>query len=178
MMNEKMKEIKLWYQPVHPSSVLHKVLDTILDSGIDALVLETYCSGTIPTLGEYSLIPVIQKATALEIPVFMISGATDGLRYTEWSDYTEEWLPGTYEPEREAIAAGATPLGTDTTQSHEVIQAIKEIFKEHTDYAGRIKAVSERFSSPAWLQRLEEIKKDPLFEKYKDENGRNNKNQI
>ena len=156
-----MAEAQVWYQPIYPSETLTKVLDVLIDSGIVALILGTYGSGTVPSMTytriEFGsgvpriLLPNIQKATSMGIPVFGIRQTFDG------HEVLKGVLPGRYGSEAEAIVAGLIPLQRDQVDRDEVILGIQEICEQHSSYEDRVKATKERFSTPAFNERLERI---------------------
>ncbi|HIJ99151.1 TPA: hypothetical protein H1005_04355 [archaeon] len=153
------KQLDIRYGAVTPPPFQLKLFYAWIDEGIDALILETYAAGGLPTKRENSYIPLIRKAAKKRTPLFLIYGSLTGRpAYTEWSNFKEKLLPGVYEPEVDAIKAGAIYLERDKSQLEEVISGIKEIFETITGYEKRIKAVMKRFNSPEFNRRLLEIK--------------------
>ena len=139
---------------VSPANGLDTTLEAAIGEKPDAIILVAYCSGTVPS----HILPLINKATQSGIPVFSIRRTQDDLWYTAWSDYTEEAMPGRYESEVGAIALGMTPLQKDMVRLEEVFSGVDEICDEHPDYAGRVNTARERFSSPAWNERIDVIR--------------------
>ncbi len=72
-------------------------VEKLLDAGVKGFVLEGYGSGNVPTI-KRSLIPFIEKATSMDIPVVITTQCTLGA----------SWLY-LYEVGQKALAAGAIP---------------------------------------------------------------------
>ncbi len=139
---------------VTPEPTLPVILDKAIDSRVETIILATYASGTVPE----TILPQIRKATKALIPVFAIRQTRTDKWFTEWSDYKEEVVPGTYDAEVQAIAAGMIPLQKDLLREKEVLQIVKEVCGTHTDYELRVRHTRDRCSSPAFNNALDIVR--------------------
>lgn len=89
-----------------------RLLDTFISYGqCRGLVLKSHGAGSVPTIGEWSLLPFIRRVTnELKIPIIIASKFLGGNAYKEVND----------EPAIDAIEAGAIPAGDMTTVATEV----------------------------------------------------------
>ena len=149
-----MRKVSLWYQPLAPLQSIPNMLNSLLDEGIDVLILGTYCAGTVGSIYH----PVIKKATQMKIPVFSIRQTMTDKWFTEWSDRKEEILPGLYEDEAETIGIGLIPLQKDLLRRDEVIKGIKEIADQNSDYHKIIASAMRKYSSDKFNERLNQIR--------------------
>lgn len=145
---------EIFYQPLFPLPTLPKLLDIVIDNNIDALILGAYVSGSISTI----ILPQIERATKKEIPVFSIRQSQTDQWYTEWSDYTEQLLPGIYQDEVNAIDRGLIPLQKDLVRFKEVIEGLQKICESTHDYNQKISIATKRYSSPEWNERLKHFR--------------------
>lgn len=81
------------------------VIDHAVDAGVHGLVLEAFGVGNVPNL-ERSLVPSIERATAREVPVVIVSQCLKG-------DVDLE----RYQGAADAARAGAIPAGDMTTEA-------------------------------------------------------------
>ncbi len=89
-----------------------RLLETFIASGqCRGMVLKSHGAGSVPTIGEWSLIPFIRRAVnELKIPIIVASKFLGGNAYKEVND----------QPAIDAIEAGAIPAGDMTTVACEV----------------------------------------------------------
>ncbi len=158
------EEGAVWYQPTAPG--LHrKYLTALLDAGIKAFVIEGYHSGTLHVCkeGEHpgceeNMIPFLEQARRMEVPVFLTFGdfifredpvATD-------SDYRpfDEGKPGSYITSLLAINAGIVPLRANSQQASDVCSRLQEIMKGTTDYRSVIRQTCESFPFKSPLEKI------------------------
>jgi len=140
------------YQSLAPVRSIPEILNSLLNEGIDVLILGTYCTGTVGRIYH----PVIKKATQMKIPVFSIRQTMNDKWFTEWSN--EEILPGLYEDEAETIGIGLIPLQKDLVRRDEVISGIKEIADQNSDYHKIIASAMRKYSSDKFNERLNQIR--------------------
>lgn len=139
---------------VTPFPTTSTLLNCVIDGGVEAILLETYGSGSVPE----KIVPQIQKATSNLIPVFAIRQTWSNCWRTEWSMYEDQIVPGVYHAEVIAIAAGMIPLQKDLFCEIEVIEGIQEICSTYHDYDSRIREVRRRFSSKSFNSVLDKVK--------------------
>ncbi len=149
-----MREASVLYQSLAPIQSIPKMLNSLLDEKTDVLILGAYCSGTIGSIYH----PVIKKATEKKIPVFSIRQSKTDKWLTEWSDEKEEILPGLYEDEADAIGIGLIPLQKDLVKRDEVIEGIRKIADQTSDYREIIRTAMKQYSSDKFNKRLNEIR--------------------
>jgi L-asparaginase len=76
-----------------------KVIETVIDSGlIKAVIFRTFAAGNLPSDAHNNLIPVVEKAVSLNIPVFLTSKVA-----------AANASGADYEPGMKALEAGAIP---------------------------------------------------------------------
>lgn len=81
-----------------------KILSSLIKTGqCEALLLKSLGAGNVPSEDEYSLLPVIEEATAVNIPVLISTKFVGG-----------KTIPELYEPGKKALEAGAIPTGDMT----------------------------------------------------------------
>lgn len=140
-----------------------ELYEPILDSGIDAIIIgATVPSGGVPNEGKYSFIPFIEKATALEIPIYLVRGSLNAeQKLADGFPPIRRNMTKIYVPERSAIKAGAIPLERpDASQLLEVIEAIKIVYSKKPTYHKGIEEVSKLFSSPEFVESLRKIREE------------------
>lgn len=116
------------------------ILRTVLRSGTcQGLLLKSLGAGNVPSLDDYSIIPVIEEAVELKIPVLISTKFVGGNTHMD-----------IYEPGKMALDAGAIPTGdlTDVAaqvklmwalaQGHHDPKTLKEII--YTSFVGEISA--------------------------------------
>ncbi|MFA6536121.1 MAG: asparaginase [Candidatus Paceibacterota bacterium] len=105
------------------------ILSAVMDSGTcQGLLLKSLGSGNVPSLDDFSIIPIIKKAASLSIPVLVSTKFVGGNTHMN-----------TYEPGKEALAAGA--IGT----------------LDMTDVAAQVKlmwALAQGYRSPEALKAI------------------------
>jgi len=149
---------RVWHIAVEPG-LEPQPYEQILEQGLDAFVIGTVCTGGVPTEEGYSFIPLIQKATNSNIPVYLLRGTLTAAEKPSWEAPKVRTLESYYRPEGDAIRAGAIPLERpDASQTLEVMAAIREVYSTKPDFDEGIEAVSEMFSRPEFLERVREIR--------------------
>lgn len=114
------------------------ILKTVLHSGMcQGLLLKSLGAGNVPALDEYSLLPVIEEAARMKIPVLISTKFIGGNTRME-----------IYEPGRLALKAGAIPTGdlTDVAAQVKFMWALAQGFRDstalkkiiNTDFVGEI----------------------------------------
>lgn len=129
-----MKEPNVAYVPVAPCGSMQSILEGVIDTHPDAVVLGVYDSGKTHT----DLIPPIKKAKELDIPVF-------GVRQTLTQDYDvnlalgEEGLNALFEMQPDAISAGLIPIQGYPPEVVEIAEKTKNLFDLYPEYASNAK---------------------------------------
>jgi len=137
--------------------------EKILEQGLDAVVIQAVCTGGVPNEEEFSFIPFIQKATDSKIPVYLLRGTLTAAEKPSWEATKVRTLDSYYGPEGDAIMAGAIPLERpDSSQTLEVMEAIREVYSTKPAYEEGIETVSNLFSRPEFLKRVKEINKQMI----------------
>jgi L-asparaginase len=106
---------------LEPGILLH-----ILRSGrCQGLLLKSLGAGNVPSMDDYSLIPVIKEATeSLNIPVLVSTKFVGGNTHMD-----------IYEPGKQAMAAGAIPTGdmTDVMAQVKFMWALAQGYRRHDE---------------------------------------------
>ncbi len=115
------------------------LMGVIRSGNCKGILLKSLGSGNVPSLDEYSLIPVIQEAGRWNIPVLVSTKFVGGTTHLEM-----------YEPGKLALDAGAIPTGDMTdvaaqvkfmwalAQGHNSPEALRSVIS--TNYVGEISA--------------------------------------
>lgn len=114
------------------------IIKTVLQSGMcQGLLLKSLGAGNVPALDEYSLLPVIEEAARMKIPVLISTKFIGGNTRME-----------IYEPGKLALQAGAIPTGdlTDVAAQVKFMWALAQGYRDsvalntiiNTDFVGEI----------------------------------------
>lgn len=152
------------YLPAHPG-LSPDLLEGLLDSGLKALVIEGYHSGTInmslPTEdnpeAEGSLLPFLEHAREKRVPVFMTFGAFP------YPVQNESWYynfaafdntDGLYSTTVLAVNAGLVPLKAKDEQMLDVTSRLEQILRFTGDYEIIIDLMNGTFPFASSLEEI------------------------
>ena len=97
-------------------------LEFLKSGSCTGVLLKSLGAGNVPSFGEYSLIPVIEEATKMNIPVLISTKFVGGNTH-----------PEIYEPGKLAVSAGAIPTGdlTDVMAQVKFMWALAQGYNLH-----------------------------------------------
>ena len=147
------------YQIEYPG-LRHEPLIRSLKSGqYKAVVIEGYhsgtahvCTGEEPPNCPYNIIPFLEFARKIRVPVFLIFGHFVGDEDNKHGYKPfDEGIAGAYTTSNKMVKSGIVPLKANEQQFSTVLQRLEEILNSTTDYYTVIREMYESFPFQATL---------------------------